>query len=277
MPWYLVLTLIALAGISLWKKQMIQLQRERDTRSAEYDAINKRIDFIVKQLEELGSSLQELVQADRVDGHDAKSEKAVTSKTVEAASSLETVICCAIWTSRAFIRDVVKVPDSVLEAIPDAKKYIAPAKFWPTATAITIEVWSTHTVVFQRNGTSSRYYEHFNVLPRPFHLCRHDLPTDTFDGGGSLDVVIYDGAIRFWAVGGPFGIQYTAPFIADDDHTYVDIPLQLDELLRLADAGECELLKSGVPQLGEHEFETPDDGQTGWWLFRKDFRASRQT
>jgi hypothetical protein len=109
-----------------------------------------------------------------------------------------------------------------------------PARFWP-APGITIEEWSTHTVISYQSRYFSLYEPLWRLCRAPFQEWKHlpvTLWSHTFGcqtngppAGGALEVALHENVIKCWGHGRRFqGVLAVKP-----ENVFITIPL-LDEL-----------------------------------------------
>jgi len=95
--------------------------------------------------------------------------------------------------------------------------------FWP-ADEIIIEEWATHTEVWHHSRRQIVFYpgEHSWA---PTVIWGHLLPQRQDERGApSLQVVLHEGSIKFWALNGRFGRHKLLE--AQEENVFVDIPLK---------------------------------------------------
>jgi hypothetical protein len=139
---------------------------------------------------------------------------------------LRRVLSVSIGIEREYFLQRTGIRDEEMQGL---EPQLAPGVFWP-ASSITIEEWSTHTVVRDCSGPRSVLYEQDHwFIPVP--LWQHVLPKRMGEYGDPyLEVVLHDRCIKFWARDGRFGRRIPPEAEAREENAFVVIPLDEQKL-----------------------------------------------
>jgi hypothetical protein len=177
------------------------------------------------------------------------------------APALRRVLNLSVGLSRDFL-GARGIRDDDLQGL-DARAHLAPEVLWP-ATDLTIEFWSTHTVITDLTGYRKVVYAENSSWP--LVLWKHDLPTHENEyGTASLEVVLYQGSLKVWAVGGRFGRRIPPEPVPPAESIWVEIPTNAAELEKYrirppsTEDPELEFYFRETSWETSYSFEDPDE------------------
>lgn len=183
---------------------------------------------------------------------------------------LRRVLSFSMWMSRTFVRDVAGITDEELTELEN-QIFVTEERVWPTS-SMTIEQWDTHTVVIDGRGHRTTIYspEPWHMAMRPNVICR--LPFGTSKGPsqrGTLEIVLWDDAIRCWAIEGRFKGRYWSGE-SEKEYLFITIPLKQDELNTFVrpdddESVDTEYRYKSKPWDKQYEKEDENKG-VGWSL-----------
>ena len=137
------------------------------------------------------------------------------------------------------------------------------------ASALVIEEWSTHTVIFDDTDHQQPVQYKHNASPyysRPTVIWKHTIPRskqDSSDGTLELvvEIVIHRGCIKCWAVDGRFGRSISPDGVAKEEHVFVSIPMEEDGLaqyLEIDSIEDPEMRTAQRPWIRHYDHEASD-------------------